>query len=180
MFILCSHSVHAQRKTMLEVRVSGFIPFSQLFSEIYGNDVVPIAVEATTPFFRHFDAWANFNWLSKHGHSIGLQNPTDVSIANFSFGLKFPFLFYNGVAVYVGLGPSLGGVWLHNRSKICHCDQRIREFIYGGVLKTGINFFINRSIFFDLFVDYFYVPTNFQTRANVGGIQPGIGSGFIF
>lgn len=80
-------------ESTVEIRAAAFFPSSERFRNIYGNAGTSYQVEGSTELYDCVDGWANFDWFSKHGHSIGLSDPTHVSIANFSFGVKFPYRF---------------------------------------------------------------------------------------
>ena len=155
-----------------------FFHSSKRFREIYGNVGACYQLEASTKLNNCFDAWANFDWFSKQGRSDGFNDPTRVSIANVSLGIRFPYQFCEQFTTYIGIGPSFSKIMLKNKSQCCH--ENVSKLAIGGVLKTGFYYFINRHIFIDVFVDYLYQPVNFETHVDMGGIKTGIGVGVKF
>ncbi len=172
----------------VKVRSSAFIPQSKLFKHIYGNVAATVQIEGAGNLFRWVDGWANFTWLSKHGHSIGLHSGTKINIANFSFGLKAPWEFHDSFIAYIGIGPAFAKVWLHNHS-VC-TKKHVSKTSFGLVAKSGLYCFITDNLFFDIFLDYTYLPTHFRKQIiagvtrkhhpNVGGVMPGVGFGAAF
>jgi hypothetical protein len=175
-FTLCP--LFAELRSSIDVRAAAFFPSSKRFREIYGTVGPSYQLEASTQLPKYLDAWMNFDWFSQHGKSIGFHNPTRVSIANLSFGIKFPYQFSNHFTVYAGIGPSFAKIWVKNKSQ-CG-DENISRFPIGGVIKTGIYCLINQRIFMDVFVDYLYQPAPFKTNVDVGGTKTGLGIGVKF
>lgn len=162
----------------VEVRSAAFFHSSERFKEIYGNVGASYQLEASTKLYDCFEGWANFDWFSKHGKSDRLNDPTNVSIANISLGMKFPYQFCEKFTAYIGIGPSLSRIWLKNKS---HCrHETVSKWAIGGVLKTGIYYFISKRIFIDVFVDYLYQPVHFETHVDMGGFKTGVGLGVKF
>lgn len=180
--LLCLYlfPLFSEDESSIEIRSAAFFPSSNLFREIYGNVGASYQIEASTKLNYCLDGWTNFDWFSKHGKSEGFENSTRVNIANISLGIKFPWQFSECFAAYVGIGPSLSRIWLNNRSQ-CKCTHRkVSKLAVGGLLKTGINYFITQQMFIDVFVDYLYQPTNFETQIDIGGIKMGLGVGVKF
>lgn len=168
----------AQFDASLEIRSSAFFHVSDRFREIYGNVDPSYQVEASTPIYECMDVWANFDWFSAKGRSEGLRNPTRVSIANIGVGVKFPYQFCECFTAYAGIGPSLSRIWLKNKSSCVH--ERTSKLAFGGLLKTGVYYFITSCVFLDVFVDYLYQPVHFETHVDIGGLKVGGGIGMKF
>lgn len=164
--------------TSLEFRSAAFFHSSKRFREIYGNVSGSYQLEASTKFNECFDTFVNFDWFSKHGKSKGFNDPTKVSIASISLGPKFLYPFKNCFTAYIGIGPSFAKIWLKNRPK--HRHERTSKLSVGGLLKTGVYYFVNRQLFLDLFVDYLYQPVHFHTHVDIGGVKTGLGIGYKF
>ncbi|MBA3956852.1 MAG: hypothetical protein H0X51_00445 [Parachlamydiaceae bacterium] len=135
-------------------------------------------MEASTKWCDCYETWVNFDWFTKHGRSEGLKDPTRVSAANISLGIRLPYHFCDQVTGYVGIGPSLGRIWVKNDSYCSH--EKVSKLVIGGVLKSGILYFINDCIFIDLFADYLYQPVHFETHVDIGGFKTGAGLGIKF
>lgn len=178
LLITNTHPLFAEFESSVEIRSAAFFHSSERFREIYGNVGASYQLEASTKLYDCLDGWANFDWFSKHGKSEGFNDPTRVSIANISLGIKFPYQFCEKFTAYIGIGPSLSRIWLKNKSQ-CG-NEKVSKLVIGGVLKTGVYYFISRHVFIDVFVDYLYQPVHFETNVAIGGIKTGIGVGVKF
>jgi hypothetical protein len=165
-------------ETSVELRSAAFFHSSKRFRHIYGNVSGSYQLEASSKLHDCFEIWENFDWFSKHGRSIGFKDPTRVSIANISFGIKCPYQFCEQFTAYIGIGPSISRIWLKNKSRGFH--ERISKLVIGGILKTGIYYFINPYVYVDVFVDYLYQPVHFETHVDIGGFKTGMGIGIKF
>lgn len=168
----------AEIESSLEIRSAVFFHSSHRFREIYGNVGGSYQLEASTKFNDCFETWVNFDWFSKHGKSEGFEDSTRVRIANISLGIKFPYQICEQFTAYFGIGPSLSRIWLKNDGQCSH--ERVSKLAIGGVLKTGVYYFINKCIFIDVFVDYLYQPVHFETHIDIGGFKTGVGVGVKF
>lgn len=178
LLILNIHPLFAEFQSSVEIRSAAFFHSSERFREIYGNVGASYQLEASTKLYDCLDGWANFDWFSKHGKSDGFNDPTRVSIANISLGVKFPYQICEKFTAYIGIGPSLSRIWLKNKSQCSH--ENISKWAIGGVLKTGVYYFISERVFIDVFVDYLYQPVHFETHVDIGGFKTGAGLGVKF
>lgn len=169
----------AEFQSSIEFRSAAFFHSSERFREIYGTVGTSYQLEASTKFYDCLDGWANFDWSSEHGKSVGFNDPTRVTIANISLGIKIPYQFSEKFTAYIGIGPNLSRIWLKNKSQFSGHED-ISKLAIGGILKTSIYYFITRQVFIDVFVDYLYQPVHFETHVNIGGIKTGIGIGCKF
>ena len=167
----------AEIENSVELRSVALFHSSSRFRNIYRKVSGCYEIEASTRWneWDCFETWANFDWFSKRGHSIGLSDPTKVQIVTFSAGIKFPFQLAEQSIWYLGIGPSIGRIRLKNHGEFCR--QKRTEIVYGGVIKTGVNYFFTECLFVDLFADYLYQPNNFETHVDLGGIKVGAGIG---
>lgn len=168
--------------TSIQFRADAFFPTSNHVRKIFGDDGASYGVEASTSMMGCFDGWFNFDWYQKHGRSIvGCQckgDSTKMEIANFSFGVKIPYLICDCFAPYLGIGPSFSKVWLQNKTQ---CQRKnASKWACGGVVKMGIHYYFCEFLFLDFFVDYLYQPVFFHKRVEVGGFKTGGGMGVIF
>jgi len=181
---LCAVSTYAGIEySTLKVRGSAFFPQSKRVRQIYGKVGGNAEIEAAIGFTDHVALWANFDWFSKHGHSTGLlQSRTNVKIANFSFGLQFPWQIDECIILYAGVGPTIAKIWLRNviNTTAQTIVQNVSKTCVGGIVKTGIYWFFYDNFFCDTFADYLYQPTGFSSKANVGGVRLGLGLGVMF
>ena len=178
--VLCLlfHSLVAEEHSKIEVRPEAFIPTSKLFREIYGDVLPAFAIENSTKINSYCEIWIDVDWLSHHGHSTLLENPTEIKIANIGVGPKFIYSITQQLVGYVGVGISPGFLWLKN-SSFCTGKRVYRKMLIGGVGKCGVYYFFPHTLYLDLFVDYLYEPV-FKHWVNIGGFKAGGGLGFIF
>ena len=168
----------AESQSSVEIRSAAFFHSSERFREIYGNSGTSYQLEASTKLYDYLDGWTNLDWFSKHGKSDGFNDPTRVSIVNISLGIKIPYQFSEQFTAYIGIGPSFSTIWLKNESQ---CGpETVSKLAVGGILKSGIYYFIYRSVFIDVFADYLYQPVNFETHVDIGGFKVGAGIGIKF
>lgn len=167
------------QEVSVEVRSAAFFHSSGRFREIYGTVGGCYQLEVSTPLFHCTDGWVNFDWFSKHKKSKECEVCNSrLYIANISCGVKFPYQFCEQLTAYLGIGPSFSRVWLRNKSK--HDHERVTKLAVGGVLKSGVVYFINACMFIDLFVDYLYQPVHFEKHVDIGGLKTGAGIGLKF
>lgn len=163
----------------IELRGAAFYHSDKLFRHIYGNASGCWEIEANARIRNHFALFANFDWFSKHGRSVGLREGTRINICNLSLGIKYFYPFWCGYTAYVGLGPSFGGVWINNHTHV-KCHKHASKAVYGVVAKFGVCYEFTCGIFVDAFVDYLYQPVHFNKTRNIGGVKPGIGIGMCY
>lgn len=147
----------------VEVRSGAFFHSPKRFREIYGSVGVSYQLEATTHLCNCWDGWANFDWFSDHGKPKDCDAKTRVSIASISFGVKYPYQFCERYIAYIGIGPSISRIWLKNRSGCEH--ERISKLAIGGVLKSGIYYFITCNIFLTSFSIIYINPFILKNRS---------------
>lgn len=172
------HPIFADYQSSVEIRGAAFIPASQRFRNIYGDVGPSYQIEASTKLCNCLDGWANIDWFTKNGKSIGCKQSTRINIANLSFGIKYPFCICEKYTAYFGAGPSLGGVWLKNDS-LC-TSKHPSKWAFGVVLKSGINYSITQCIYLNVFVDYLFQPVHFDSNVDIGGLKTGLGIGMRF
>jgi len=117
--------------------------------------------------------------MQAHGNSLGFCNPTTIKIINGSFGLKSPFDINDWFTVYLGLGPTFGGIRIKDESQFSGCSLCTKSSI-GFVAKSGMDFFFYKSWFVDIFVDYVYQKADFRKDVNASGVRIGAGIGYAF
>ena len=182
--LICSASLsfaflNAKECWEAKVRGAAFIPTSSLFREIYGSAVGNFDAEMAVTIFKHLQIWANFDYASAHGHSLGFCDPTSINILNGSFGIKTPFDINDCVCVYLGFGPTVGSIKITDRSEFSGFSNS-SETAAGFVVKFGFDFFFAERWFVDLFSDYVYQQTTFQKQVNASGLRIGAGIGCTF
>lgn len=176
--LLCaSHGIFALEGE-LKVRGGVFIPTSDLFRCIYGKAGGHVELEGAITVYDCYQAWANIDWFSKKGHSVGLCNPTSIHIPSFSFGVKAPYDVSDCTRLYLGLGPNFS--WVRVKNKSMFGCERCSKGAVGFVAKSGVDFMVSECTFIDVYLDYVYQPVKFQCRQNVSGVRIGVGLGRLF
>lgn len=177
LFILLSClSLCAEQEIRVQARAGAFFPAVSRFTSIYGDCLPFYELEASTPFCN-FDIFGNLDLVTKKGRSDSLHHYTRITIANISFGIKLPYQLRDDLSLYIGIGPSLGSVFVRNHIQGSH--SKSTHFAYGGVIKTGFIYNITCNLFADFFFDYLY-QSAFHNHLNIGGSKIGLGLGTTF
>lgn len=163
----------------LELRASAFVPSSKLFREIYGTVGPDFQLEYSYYKNKRPEIWGNFASFYKHGCSTGMKIPTKIFIENISFGLKFRYYIDDSFFCYLGVGPSFGLTRIKNRSFI-PSNNNIFKAALGGIVKSGVCYYEDEHLFFDIFLDYLYQPVNLDHTVDIGGTKIGAGWGYSF
>lgn len=170
-------------RSSLEVRGGLFYHFSDLFREIYGNWSGSVGLQATAPIRGNMDLWANYDWSRDTGHPKGFPDHTSITLNNISTGVLFNFQLTSQIKPYVGFGIAVANVYVRDHSTCTGLSTESRP-AYGGVIKSGINYFVNSQFYIDGFVDYLYQVVHFHHQGHhweqVGGIKAGVGAGVRF
>lgn len=172
------HAMNQDEPNNIKIRGSVFIPQSKRFRDIYGKVAGNIELEYVRYIREHISFWVNIDGLVKRGHSIGFCNPTKIGIANFSFGLDFPWEVGDRSTIYFGFGPSFGDVRITNNS-VC-CCEKVSKGAVGFVIKSGLDVCLSEHTFIELFIDYLFERACFQNKVNVSGLKPGVALGVKF
>lgn len=162
----------------VEIRAAAFFHSSDRFRDIYGNVSGSYQIETSAKIWQRVEGWVNVDQFNKKGHSDSFEEKTKIRITNLSFGLKYAYPFCESFVAYAGIGASCSRVWIKNRSDFY--QDTVSKVVPGGVIKSGVCYFITPSVFIDAFADYLYQPVHFQQRTNVGGFKPGLGIGVSF
>jgi len=161
-----------------ELRSAAFFPINDRVQKIYGHAWPDYQIEVALPLCSCVDLFANGEYFNKKGHlHENCHGHSRLEAINFSTGLTGHHCFCSCWQVYAGLGVLLGEINLKDHTR-CHGSSSQDKFAVGGVLKTGIHYFISQNIFVDLFADYQYQPVRFHHRTvDVGGVKIGVGLG---
>ncbi len=161
----------------LEARGSAYFPVSDTYRHIYGTVGPAFALEGFGKIRNAVWGWTNLQWVPKQGNSIGQNDSTHINVLNWSIGLKFTWQFYKNYYPYLGIGPNLSAVWIHNHG---HCVTSPSKIACGFVTKSGVYCVLTKHLYLNVFVDYLYQHVHFTKNANVGGVNLGTGLGYFF
>lgn len=162
----------------LEVRVNPFFPTGKRLRKIYSHVWPNYGIEASGKINTTITGWANIDFTNCHGHVHECHTSSKIRILNGSFGLKLTTHKTSNLQIYMGLGPVLGGVWIHNDS-FCN-NHHIRKFALGGIIKIGLMIYLPSRWTLNFFGDYSYEPVWFKRTVNIGGAKAGLGLGNHF
>lgn len=160
-----------------EFRAAAFIPSSHTFRDLYGDVLPCYAIEFGVPMYCNFAGWANADWFQRNKRHDCISK-SSVNVYNFSFGLKYVYTTCSNLNLYLGIGPSFGGICLKNKST--GYRETSSKFIAGLVVKSGIGYTFCSGVFVDVFLDYLYQPVRFHKRIDIGGVKAGLGVGYTF
>lgn len=168
-----------------QIRAGYFYPASEVFREIYNDGGAEFELEGAVHITQNIDAWLNFNYFQRNGHSIGLGNRTSIELYPLSTGFKYNYCLMDNLSIYGGLGISCTWVNIHDHSSFV--QQHTSKTQVGAVIKSGLQYWLDESIFLDGYVDYYY--SHFSgihhsgvqpTSRNLGGLRIGLGAGKSF
>lgn len=158
----------------LEIRSSAFIPSSHYFRELY-EDVRPtVAIEASNKFCGCYSAWIDIDFFTESKRQSSCCK-SKIDIYNSSFGINYFIPITCSAEAYVGIGPSFSRVNIKNHT--CCRKEHLSRFVVGGIVKTGVCFYLCDPFYLNVFADYLYQPIHFHRTVDIGGIKAGIGFG---
>lgn len=181
------------RDVLLEVRGAYFKPTGDRFKHIYNGSGLyggELAVQLSE-CNEHWYGFLSVDYLRKKGHSIGLGNPTRVTLLPIGIGVKYvmPACWCDNTDWYVGLGFQPVRVHTHDLSPFV--IPKITRWAMGGIVKGGAYINFSCNFFLDLFIGYSFAraknhlavaPTGpvVPLSASVSGAIFGAGIGYRF
>lgn len=172
-FFSASAAAHELNRGV-EARFALFFPQSSTYRHLYGTVNPAFALEAFGKIKGPFMGWTNLEWLPGSGNSIGGHDATHINILNWGFGAKYAYRIKEKYTPYIGIGPNISTVWIHNHS---HLHKRQSKTGIGFVIKSGFYWEFHSRFYCDFFADYLYQYVQFRKNANVGGFHIGAGLG---
>jgi hypothetical protein len=177
------------RNVLLEFKGAYFLPTSCDFKNIYRHGGALFGPELTVQLCECKDwyVFTSFDYFQKKGHSVGLCDPTTVTLIPVALGLKY-FLpaFDDRVDFYGGLGFEAVNV----RTKSCSDNviTKLSQWGFGGIAKVGAYYYLPHCFVIDFFIDYSFVRVGSNdcncgvqsVKANIGGAIFGVGIGYNF
>jgi len=157
----------------LEIKGAYFQPTENVFKEIYGNGRT-YGVELGIRIWDGFALWASGDYFNATGKLTFTREETKIQIIAVCGGVKYYFL-SGRISPYVGLG--IGHFAYKEESPI----GKVKKGNLGYIGKAGISFNIVSGLILDIQVDYSYCQVKpAEVKANLGGLQAGIGLGVVF
>lgn len=171
----------AARDVLLEFKAAYFKPTGKRFKHIYKGGAL-YGPELTVQLSECNENWYGFfsvDYYSKKGHSIGLGNPTKVSLLPIGIGVKY-FIspcwlqnscWFGDTDFYLGLGFQPVRVHTHDFSP--YVIPKITKWALGGIVKGGVYINFSCNFFLDLFIDYSFAKAKSkETMAPTGPVIP--------
>ncbi len=176
----------------VQARVAYFIPQESRVRQIYAKHGLPeYQVEASMPLnlcllcLCNWDAWTNFSYFQRNGHSTCLRNKTKIENLAITFGTKYYFPLSDCVHPYLGLG--IGADYVRFNDHSCYVKKHTDKWGFAILAKSGVKFDLRYNVFLDFFADYSHYWFDFSHRhgvkvrsPNTGGLKIGLGVGYTF
>jgi len=164
------------KSNSISLRSAYFYPTGKLERKIYDNPIFDIELEGFHPLSHKWGLYLNASYLEKSGRSDGLNLKTKMRIVPINIGIEYIYDLTDKASFYIGIGPSLNVISLHDSNPIGR--RHTNKCCFGASTKSGFYYDLSNHFFADLFVDYLYIPAGFKNTSNVGGLRAGIGIGF--
>lgn len=179
----------------VKLSVAYFRPTDDKVRKIYSDAWANYQFELSRTLFNsNWAAWGSVDWSGANGEAlyIGSQpvskDKTNLWILPLSFGLQYylPVDRLNG-RFYLGGGASVAFVRITDDHD--HVKKNLsKNGAWGGILKSGFQYFFCNSLFLDVFMNYSFQKvrfsnehTNVQTSdAHLDGLKIGAGLGLCF
>lgn len=183
-----SPTLHSSHDATLMFRAAYFHPSSDIVRQIYGNGIADLAFEGSKRISNHVHFWGAVDWLSKEGCSLccSEKKPTSLLFVPISIGLNFMYPVTDYANVYIGAGPVVSYVRMHD--KYPYVQQFVKDWNLGGVFKIGTHLEWRR-VCLDFFIDYLSQRFKFcgcicnnvlRRDLSMSGVKFGAGIGFSF
>jgi len=157
----------------IKFRSSYFIPSEQSFKDIYSGGLA-VGGEINIKLLKFLDLWLIGNYYSKKGNLPFTEEETKMTLIPLGAGLRLRF--HEGIInPYLCIGPV---VCIFKETNPIGVAEGTGVGIIG---QAGCFFKIIGGLLLDLSVNYSYCTVKPQKiKADVGGIQAGIGLGYEF
>lgn len=173
--LLSTQLLQADYTYSFETRYAAFFPTSQEFRDTCSFFGSCYEVEASRQLFDCYEGWINFDWFNKKGKENKQKEATRVRIGNISCGLKFSYAFNEVYTIYAGVGPSFARAWTKTRSPLE--DKTRSKIAVGAVGKVGLDYYLAKNVYIDVFVDYLYLPVHIKKLDDASGVKVGLALG---
>jgi len=174
--LLCEENkqqIHKVRNNYISVGANYFSPSEKSFRDMYGEGVT-FGGEVNIRLWRVINIWILGNYYFKKGELPFTKEPTRMTLVPIGIGLKL-MVQRNVFNPYIGLGPVF---YIYKEKNPIGTANGIGIGIMGDI---GCYFRITGGFLIDTSVNYSYCEARPQNiKADLGGIQAGIGLGYAF
>ncbi len=178
----------------VKLSIAYYRPTDSKVREIYSDGWPDYQLELSRELFNsNWSLWGSIDWSGSDGEALSCgsqvsENKTSIWVLPLSFGLQyfFPVPQING-RFYLGGGGSINFVHITNYCEFVKKHQS-KNGTWGGILKSGFQYFFNNAAFVDVFVDYSFLNVHFSqgssnvetSNAHLNGLKLGAGLGLCF
>lgn len=161
------------KNNYVKIGANYFSPSEKSFKDIYGEGVT-FGGEINIKLWKFINLWLVSNYYSKKGSLPFTKESTKMTLFPIGGGIKL-ILQKNVINPYIGIGPVL---YIYKENNPIGVAEGTGIGIMG---EIGCYFRIAGGFLVDASVNYSYCEVKPQKiKANLGGIQAGIGLGFQF
>ena len=161
------------RNNYFKVGVNYFSPSEKSFKDLYGEGIM-IGGEINIKLWRFIDLWLTGNYYSKKGNLPFSKEDTQMTLVPLGGGIKLRIQ-KNGINPYIGFGPV---VYVYKEENPIGVADGTGIGIIG---EIGCYFRMAGGFLIDASIIYSYCKVKPQNiKADLGGIQAGIGLGYSF
>jgi hypothetical protein len=173
-FLLFLSVLAAAGDFRFQIQGNAFFPSYSAFKDIYSGGFM-YGFELDKGVWKRFRVWFGAKYFEKLGELTYTKERTRVNILPIGFGLKYVYYGKEKVSLYTRLGLR------YNVFRESNVLGKIRDGNIGFILGIGGSLKISKRFFFDLFLDYSsskFRPADYKIQ--IGGIETGLGFGYIF
>ncbi len=157
----------------INIRANYFFPSGKSFQDIYGRNLA-FSAEMNVKVWKSVYLWLIGSYYDQEGSLSSTQERTEMMLVPLGGGVKLKFQAGN-ISPYVGLGPV---VIIYKESNPIGLAKGSGTGFIG---QAGLNLKVTARLFFDISVTYSYCRVKPQNiEADIGGIQAGLGIGYLF
>lgn len=174
--LLCEEDkqqIHKVRNNYIRVGANYFSPSEKSFKDMYGEGIT-FGGEVNIKLWRFIDLWLVGNYYSKEGELPFTKESTKMTLIPLGVGVKL-MIQRDVINPYIGIGPV---VYIYEEKNPIGKADGTGIGIIG---EIGCYFRIAGGFLVDASVNYSYCEVKPQKiKADLGGIQAGIGLGYSF
>lgn len=161
------------KNNYVKIGANYFSPSEKSFKDIYGEGVT-FGAEINIKLWKFISLWLAGNYYSKKGNLPFTKESTEMTLFPIGGGIKL-ILQKNVINPYIGIGPVL---YIYKENNPIGVADGTGIGIIG---EIGCYFRIIGGLLIDTSVNYSYCEVKPQKiKADLGGIQAGIGLGYAF
>jgi hypothetical protein len=174
LFILFLSVFASANDFKFQIQGNAFFPSYTAFKDIYSGGFM-YGFEIDKGVWKRIRFWMGAKYFEKLGELTYTKERTRVNMLPLGFGVKYIYHGKENINLYARLGLRY---YVFRESNTL---GKVEDGNFGFVLGIGGSLNISKKIFFDLFLDYSsckFKPADYKIQ--IGGIESGLGFGYIF